>query len=121
MKLRNRGIIGMLLPGKSPRFFKMETPLLVSQIHFRSSASWNLYIDLRYQTRSRSLLPKTKQFDAALADLSFPFSDSTKIQSPDTYLEAAEALYALGRFKECMELVNNFYKWHPTCFEAQIK
>lgn len=59
-------------------------------------------IEIIKRNRSLAFL-KTKQFDAALSDTGFPNFGSNPIEK--ALFRAAEALYFLGRFSECCEVL----------------
>lgn len=62
--------------------------------------------------RNRSLVYlKTKQFDAALSDTGFPIFTSKP--SDKAMFRAAEALYYLGRYSECCEVLEALHTVFP--------
>ncbi|MCJ1464635.1 hypothetical protein MMC07_003248 [Pseudocyphellaria aurata] len=74
-------------------------------------------IDIIRRNRSLAFL-KTKQFDAALCDSGFPFSDSDHNQK--ALFRAADSLYNLDRFSECCQVLELLLTNFPHNSEASM-
>lgn len=74
-------------------------------------------IDIIRRNRSLAFL-KTNQFDAALCDSGFPFSDSNPNEK--ALFRAADALYNLDRFSECCQMLELLLTNSPHNSEASV-
>lgn len=65
--------------------------------------------------------PKTQRFDSTLSDFEYPPPESPPVQPAQKSLLEAEHLYALGRFRECSEVLKIICKEHPENKQAKTE